>query len=157
MADKRAEREGAGETGAMKQKIILIAMAAAVVALFAVGIVKWEQAAAWGRRLFYQGRSAAARATDFSTPQLNNVPAAQQCRANLRLIESAKRKVAQDKSMAIGRLSWDDVKKELPGRQIPRCPMGGTYSIGNLGQMPTCSIASAGTGRDEDDHIVINY
>jgi hypothetical protein len=73
------------------------------------------------------------------------------------LIETAKRKVAQDKSMAIGRLTWDDIRKEFPKGQIPRCPEGGVYSLGNLGQMPTCTIGSNGTGRPEDDHIVINY
>jgi hypothetical protein len=54
----------------MKQKIILIAIGAIVVGLFAMGIVKWELVAAWGRRFFYQGRSTVARATNLSAPQL---------------------------------------------------------------------------------------
>ena len=141
----------------MKQKIILLAGVMIVVGLFVTGILNWEKAAAWGRRLFYQGRSTAARATDFTTPELKDVGAAKACRDNLRRIETVKRKVAQDKGMAVGRLTWDDIKDEFPGHKIPTCPSGGQYAIGNLGSMPTCTISSNGTGRPEDDHIVINY
>ena len=140
----------------MKQKILLLAIAGGVVALFAFGVLNWQQVAAWGRRFFYQGRSVASKATDFTTPELKSVPEAQQCRANLRRIEDAKRAVSDKRAMAVGRLTWDDIKREMGG-QIPKCPSGGAYGLGNIGSMPTCTIGSNGTGRPEDDHIVINY
>lgn len=141
----------------MKQKIILAAVVLVVVGLFVTGVLNWEKTTAWARRLFYQGRSTVSRATDFSTPQLGDVDAARVCRDNLRRIESAKRKVAENKSMAVGRLTWDEIRGEFPGGKIPTCPSGGSYSIGNLGTMPTCTVSSGRTGRPEDDHVLINY
>jgi len=141
----------------MKQKLILIAVAAVVVGLFATGVLNWEGLKPWLRHYFYRGRSALARATDFTTQPLNNLPAAAQCRANLRLIENAKRKVAQDQGRAIGRLTEKDLLPELPGHKLPRCPAGGEYILGDIGTMPKCTIASNGTALTDDDHIVINY
>jgi hypothetical protein len=141
----------------MKQKIILIAIAAAVVGVFVTGIANWEKTKAWARHYFYQGRSTVVRATDFSTQPLNDVQAAAQCRANLRTIENAKRNAAQAKGMATGRLTDKDVVAQLPGRKMPRCPAGGEYILGDIGTMPKCTIGSNKTVRTEDDHIVINY
>jgi len=142
----------------MKQKIILAVIAVAVAGLFVGGILNGQQVAAWARRLFYQGRGTVARATELKAPQLHDPQAAQICRDNLRRIENAKRRVAQDRGgMAVGRLTWDDIKAELPGHKIPVCPAGGQYSLGNLGSMPKCTIGASGTAMAEDDHIVINY
>jgi len=61
---------------------------------------------------------------------------AKACSANLHLIESAKDEYARDNhlkdGMTITHLS--DFAKNLP-----ECPSGGKYSIGAIGQVPTCS------------------
>src|SRR5688500_5012977 len=39
-------------------------------------------------------------------------------------------------------VTWDDVRPYLSreGKAIPVCPAGGTYALGRLGELPTCSI-----------------
>lgn len=81
---------------------------------------------------------------------------AQVCRGNLRRIESAKRAVAGRTGVSVGAVSWDDVVKEMGG-QMPRCPAGGDYSLGALGQLPRCSIGAAGTPDPKDDHAIQAY
>lgn len=140
----------------MKQKIILIAIVGGVVVLFAVGIFNREKTTAWIRHFYYRGRSQVANATDVHQP-VNSPEAAEQCRANLRRIENAKRKVAQDQGRTFGRLADKDILVEMPGRALPKCPAGGEYIIGDINMMPKCTIGSNNTVRPEDDHIVINY
>jgi hypothetical protein len=41
--------------------------------------------------------------------------------------------------------TWDDIRPWLPwhrdgGDVIPRCPAGGTYTIGRVADFPTCSV-----------------
>jgi len=73
---------------------------------------------------------------------------------NLRMIESAKRKVAQDRGQAIGDVSWSEVLKEMNLREMPRCPDGGEYSLSQLGSLPRCTIGGNATRRVEDDHMI---
>jgi hypothetical protein len=72
-------------------------------------------------------------------------PAAQQntCLNNLRLIDAAKNQWALEQ----GKKNGDIVTEAglMPyigpaGRGFPRCPAGGTYTIGAVGEMPKCSI-----------------
>lgn len=84
-----------------------------------------------------------------------NFDSAVKCRSNLSLILSAKRKVSQDKSLTHGaNVSWEDIRKEFPMRNLPECPDGGTYSIMPIGYLPTCSIGSNGTDTLVDDHVI---
>jgi hypothetical protein len=61
------------------------------------------------------------------------------CINNLRQIDGAKQQWALEKGkQATDVPTWDDLKPYL-GR-IPVCPAGGTYTIGPVGEKPTCSI-----------------
>jgi hypothetical protein len=43
--------------------------------------------------------------------------------------------------------TWDDLRPFFPvewSNHIPVCPSGGTYTIGPVGQNPTCSIGGKG-------------
>lgn len=37
--------------------------------------------------------------------------------------------------------SWSDIKTYLLHEQMPRCPDGGTYILGRVGESPKCSLA----------------
>ncbi len=65
------------------------------------------------------------------------------CINNLRQIDGAKNQWALEK----GKKAGDVPTKEdlLPFlRQWPVCPAGGTYTIGAVGEPPTCSLANLG-------------
>ena len=142
----------------MRQKIILGVIVAAVVGLFATGAVSWDKVRGWGRHVFYRGAGEVSKVTNIGKNEpLNSVEAAKQCRHNLSIIENAKRKVAQAKGMTVGRMTWQDIMGELPGKRMPVCPAGGEYKLGDIGTMPKCTVGSNGTVRPEDDHIWINY
>jgi hypothetical protein len=91
-----------------------------------------------------------------SKPSDDAIRAGEQCRANLRAIEAAKRKAAERLNIGAGAVPRDEILSELGGR-LPRCPSGGTYTIGPVGRMPTCSKTNAGTPQREDDHIILNW
>jgi RNA polymerase sigma factor (sigma-70 family) len=68
------------------------------------------------------------------------------CINNLRLIDSAKQQWAlEHNKTGEDTPTWDDIKPYL-GRgangEIPVCPDGGVYTIGKVGEKPTCSIPS---------------
>lgn len=64
------------------------------------------------------------------------------CINNLRMIDAAKQQWALEKSKSASDTpTWDDLKPYLGrGGAIPHCPKGGEYTIGSVGQHPTCSI-----------------
>jgi chromosome segregation ATPase len=63
------------------------------------------------------------------------------CIANLRLIYAAKQAWALDKNKTDSDLPTEqDLLPYLKGGVFPVCPSGGVYSIGTVGQSPTCSI-----------------
>jgi hypothetical protein len=63
------------------------------------------------------------------------------CIANLRLIYAAKQAWAIDKTKTDSDVPTEqDLLPYLKG-VFPVCPAGGTYTIGAVGQLPTCSIA----------------
>ena len=66
------------------------------------------------------------------------------CINNLGQIEGAKQQWAlENKKIASDVPSWADVQAYL-GRgtrgEIPKCPQGGTYILGRVGESPGCSI-----------------
>jgi hypothetical protein len=72
-----------------------------------------------------------------STSQLNA------CINNLRQIDAAKNQWALEKSKKADDVpTEDDLKPYIgpPGRGFPKCPEGGTYTIGPVGELPKCSI-----------------
>ncbi len=89
--------------------------------------------------------------------QANNPAAAKQCRANLKVIESAKRAVASEKGNSIGAVSVSEVKKHIGG-SMPKCPAGGDYNIGSLQHAASCTIAGNNTPSIKtDDHMISGF
>src|SRR5450432_3156618 len=63
------------------------------------------------------------------------------CINNLRQIDGAKNEFALEK----GKKNGDDVTEAdiapyIKGGVLPTCPSGGKYTIGKVGETPTCSI-----------------
>ncbi|MBL1149879.1 MAG: prepilin-type N-terminal cleavage/methylation domain-containing protein [Armatimonadetes bacterium] len=63
------------------------------------------------------------------------------CISNLRQIDAAKEQWAMDNKAADGdAVAWADIVPDYIKSQ-PECPSGGTYTVGNVGTNPTCTIA----------------
>jgi hypothetical protein len=63
------------------------------------------------------------------------------CINYLRQIDAAKNQWMLDKGKTTNDVpKWDDILPYLRKPEIPKCPDGGTYTIGRIGQPPTCSI-----------------
>jgi len=66
------------------------------------------------------------------------------CINNLRQIDAAKNEWALEANKKSGDpCTEDDIKPyiRLINGQLPKCPAGGTYTIGAIGEQPTCSIS----------------
>jgi len=64
-----------------------------------------------------------------------------QCIANLRLIYAAKQAWALEKNKTDSDTpTEEDLLPYIKGGVFPSCPSGGVYTIGSVGQLPTCSI-----------------
>src|SRR5471030_520731 len=67
------------------------------------------------------------------------------CINNLRQLDAAKNEWALEKGKKTGDVPTEEDLKpyiRLSNGQLPKCPAGGTYTIGALGEPPTCSIPS---------------
>jgi hypothetical protein len=66
------------------------------------------------------------------------------CINNLRQIDAAKNEWALEKNKKNGSDCTEaDIKPYIKldaNRNLPKCPAGGTYTIGKVGEKPTCSI-----------------
>lgn len=63
------------------------------------------------------------------------------CIANLRQIDAAKEQWAMDNKAAQGAaVAWGDIVPDYIRKQ-PECPSGGTYTVGNVGTDPTCTVS----------------
>ena len=68
-----------------------------------------------------------------------STPASNACINNLRLIDAAKQQWALEKQQTNGAVvAWSDLVPYI-GR-MPKCPNGGVYSVGKIGELPKCSI-----------------
>jgi hypothetical protein len=81
------------------------------------------------------------------------------CINNLRELDSAKEKwVLEHNAKTNDLVTLDDIKPYLPpygepngfikldaNGNLPRCPAGGVYSIGKVGEFPTCSLGTSVT------------
>jgi general secretion pathway protein G len=68
------------------------------------------------------------------------------CINNLRQIEAAKNEWALENSKTNGVVATENdikpyIKLDSKGN-IPKCPQGGTYTIGKVGENPTCSLGT---------------
>ena len=63
------------------------------------------------------------------------------CINNLRMIEAAKQEWAlENNKTGADTPTQADLAHYLPNGQFPKCPAGGTYTIGAVSNAPTCSI-----------------
>jgi hypothetical protein len=63
------------------------------------------------------------------------------CRAHLRLIETAKQVLQHEKGLHEGDEMSVGMLQQYFGGRVPRCPGGGDYDYGEVGEVPTCSYA----------------
>jgi hypothetical protein len=65
------------------------------------------------------------------------------CLNNLREIDAAKNQWKIEKGKTTNDSpTWDDIRPYISRTIV--CPQGGTYSIGKIGEPPTCSIGGRG-------------
>ena len=66
------------------------------------------------------------------------------CINNLRFIDAAKQEWELEKHKSPRDVpSWEDLNPNLSGTNnlpLPKCPSGGTYTLGAVSNRPTCSI-----------------
>ena len=83
-----------------------------------------------------------------------NTAQATGCINNLRQIDGAKQTWALEKGMGPGATPDDAALKlyiKLDNKNnIPGCPAQGTYTIGGVGTLPTCSLSS----RTDSPHVI---
>jgi hypothetical protein len=86
------------------------------------------------------GSAAALQAAHAESQRVQNVNA---CINNLRLFDAAKQQWAlENRKQSTDTPTMDDLKVYLgrgPNAEMPVCPDGGTYTIGTVGEKPTCS------------------
>lgn len=75
------------------------------------------------------------------------------CPNNLRQVDGAKQQwQLENKATNGAAVSWDEVRPYMgrgPEGTLPRCPEGGTYILGRIGEKPRCSIGGTHTLPDE--------
>ena len=96
-----------------------------------------------GVRLTPLPTSAAAPAATAGNPAATRAAALQNaCINNLRQIDAAKAQWALEKSKTNGAaVTAADITPYLVGKRMPVCPGGGRYTIGKVGDKPTCSTS----------------
>ena len=66
------------------------------------------------------------------------------CINQLHVISLAKKKWASINHKTSGPVTWNDIVPYLRGdpknTNVFKCPEGGVYTIGNVGELPTCSV-----------------
>jgi hypothetical protein len=71
------------------------------------------------------------------------------CVNNLRQIDGAKNEWALENGKTKGAVCTEsDIKPYIKldaNGNLPKCPLGGTYNIGKIGESPTCSLAKNGS------------
>jgi hypothetical protein len=148
----------------MRQKLLFVGIVLAAAAAVALGFVDLGAIGARLRGLFFRARAEAAQFS--STPGVTgDVRLAAACRANLERVSAAKRKAAQDRGQAVGAVTWEEVVRAMYPRErvtparmqqlMPRCPAGGTYTLGTMEQLPRCSLAGSASFDTADDHVIL--
>lgn len=149
----------------MKRKLIIVAIIGGVVAAIALGIVDREQLRMWAEHIYLVGRYEASKVGQQNPT--GNLEHARICRENLDRIQAAKRKIAEMRSTTVGAVTWEEViavmypdkvrrglNPALVEQLKPRCPAGGTYTLGNIQDLPKCSIGSNNNTDPNDDHLI---
>jgi len=77
-------------------------------------------------------------------PRSNRESPKNTCINNLRRIDAAMQQWALENNKTNSDVpTWADLKEYLGrgGTEIPKCPLGGTYTLGPVSNRPTCSVA----------------
>jgi competence protein ComGC len=69
-------------------------------------------------------------------------PSTNSCINNLRWIDSAKSQWAVENNNTNGAFVTENDINSYLKHTIPKCPAGGTYIIGKIGENPTCSLGT---------------
>lgn len=139
--------------------IVLATVVAGIAAAVYVGLIDTDKLEAEADNLRLSAEHAVGNMMGEIKPQpsIRNSPqCAAACRQNLHDIESAKRRLMKSGDFATGTFSWSDIRREMGGR-VPRCPCGGTYSIGTSEQLPSCSIGAGGSTDKRLRHSIKRY
>ena len=76
-----------------------------------------------------------------------NTSASNACVNNLRQIEGAKETwVVDNKNTTNDALTWDAIRPYLRRDEVPKCPEGGAYTLGRVGEPPKCSLGPSFVG-----------
>src|ERR1700690_1981906 len=67
------------------------------------------------------------------------------CINHLQQIEAAKQEWALANGKTNGVVTLNQITNYLYHGILPKCPSGGTYTIGNLAESPTCSLSNTVT------------
>ncbi|MCX7625130.1 MAG: hypothetical protein N2Z21_02825 [Candidatus Sumerlaeaceae bacterium] len=149
----------------MRRKIIVLASVGIIMGALALGFVDSEQLRIWAGHLYLVGRYEASKLAQQNP--LGNIEHARICRGNLDRLQAAKRKIAEMRSTAVGAVTWEEVIAVMYPDKVrrgvtpalveqlkPRCPSGGTYTLGNIQDLPKCSIGSNNNTDPNDDHLI---
>jgi hypothetical protein len=148
----------------MRDKMPLIIFAGVIAALFGFGVLNWDKTVGWARHVFFRAKGATTYVG--ASPSAGDPNKAKICRDNLKRIQAAKRKAAQDRGQQIGEITWGEVLHAMPNvpsgkltpaqiqKFTPVCPAGGVYTLGTLEQIPRCSISGQNTVPLDDDHVI---
>jgi hypothetical protein len=90
-----------------------------------------------------QARSQSGAALQAARAEAQKEQSANACINNLRLIDASKQQWAlENKKQATDTPTMDDLRPYIgrgPNGELPTCPDGGTYTVGTVGEKPTCS------------------
>jgi len=90
-----------------------------------------------------QARSQSGAALQAARAEAQKAQSANACINNLRLIDASKQQWAlENKKQATDTPTMDDLRPYIgrgPNGELPTCPDGGTYTVGTVGEKPTCS------------------
>jgi len=149
----------------MKRKLIIIGAVIVIVGAFVLGYVDREQLGIWAEYVVLLGKHEAGKISP--KKPMGNIEQARICRENLARIQAAKRKIAESKATTVGAVTWEEViavmypekarrglTPALVQELMPRCPAGGTYELGNIQDLPRCSIGSNNNTDPNDDHLI---
>jgi len=64
------------------------------------------------------------------------------CINNLRMIDGAKQALALETGRTNGSIDAAELNRTYFDGRAPRCPSGGTYFYGDIGQVPVCSLST---------------
>ena len=102
-----------------------------------------------------QGLKEVKEATGMKPNVVQDKGHAEQCRQNLKLLESIKRQIAEERGTVS--VSWEEIRKRCKNGVLPTCPDGGEYQLNGTGQPVSCSIGNNNTMDRSDDHHIAGF